>query len=278
MNSQKPIISRIGAQEYSSVAQGLVVSGLGRHLDAGPRVVGETFVLRRSVGAELRSGALAGVPDVQLTGDLVAGDRDAGDLLVLHVLEEVRERHRGLSALEVRRELPDQDPHHDEDHPEQQALEGRVQPTPPKCLTFKSITPCDGSVTRKSSATDWPTTQTIRSLAVDHERDRIPVFPRHLPIHEEILQLTATRGSERPEPVARPTAADCQRQRQRIGRYADLGAPSGPLPLTPVSSRPPQEPFCPDRLRTKPNLTGIDNENAKEFPPSSASAAYTATA
>src|SRR4029077_8217987 len=77
--------------------------------------------------------------------------------------EKDGERHRILGALERGRELPDQDPDDDEYHPEQQALEGRVQPGPPKCLTFKSITPSEGSVTRKSSATVCPTTHTILS-------------------------------------------------------------------------------------------------------------------
>ena len=61
--------------------------------------------------------------------------------------------------------LPDQDPDHDEDHPEQQALEGRIQPRPPNRLAFKSNTPAEGSVTRKSSAIASPTTHTIRPSA-----------------------------------------------------------------------------------------------------------------
>src|SRR4026208_1706126 len=78
-------------------------------------------------------------------------------------LEEIREGNHARLALPSSGELPDHDPHCDEDDPEQQTLEGRVQPTPPNRLAFKSITPCSGAVTRKSSATDWPTTQTIRS-------------------------------------------------------------------------------------------------------------------
>src|SRR4029078_9985823 len=127
-------------------------------------LVGEAFVLRRGVGAELRA-AVAADSRVEDAGDLVARNGDRLHVLLLDVLEELGERHRVLGALELRRELPDKDPDDDQHHPEQQALEGRVQPGPPKCLTFKSITPRDGSVTRKSSATVCPTSATILSLA-----------------------------------------------------------------------------------------------------------------
>src|SRR5262249_42545043 len=125
-------------------------------------LVAEALILRRHVCAE-GGAAIAGRRRGQSAGDLVARDDDRLDLALVQVLEELRELHLSLVALEGRRELPDQDPHHDEDHPEQQALEGRVQPGPPKYLTLKSITPCAGSVTRNSSATACPTTHTIRS-------------------------------------------------------------------------------------------------------------------
>src|SRR5262249_20902299 len=86
-----------------------------------------------------------------------------GDVSFLYVLQELRKRNLVFAALQRGGEIPDQDPDDDEDHPEQQALEGRVQPGPPNRLTFKSITPCAGSVTRKSSAADSPTTHTILS-------------------------------------------------------------------------------------------------------------------
>src|SRR5688572_842731 len=85
------------------------------------------------------------------------------DLAGVDFLDEIREGHRGRLALPSSGEAPDHDPHANEDDPEQQTLEGRVQPTPPNRLAFKSITACWGPVTRKSSATDCPTTQTIRS-------------------------------------------------------------------------------------------------------------------
>src|SRR5262249_10082550 len=137
--------------------------GLGRDLDVPIlEFVGETLVLRRRVGAEL-GVAVPGGGGGHHAGDLAAGDRDGEHLALLDVLEELREGDLVLAPLERGRKVPDEEPHCDEDHPEQQALEGRVQPTPPKCLTFKSITPRDGSVTRKPSAPDCPTTQTFRS-------------------------------------------------------------------------------------------------------------------
>jgi hypothetical protein len=127
MNSQKPIMRRMGAQEYSSVAQ-----GLGGDLDVAiGELVAEALVLRRRVGAELVV-AVAAHGGREHTGNLVPGDRDGLHLVLLHVLEKRRERHRVLGTLEGVRELPDHDPDDDQDHPEQQALEGRIQPEPPK--------------------------------------------------------------------------------------------------------------------------------------------------
>src|SRR6185503_2413510 len=88
------------------------------------------------------------------------------NLIVVHQLQKLREGPRSLGfAGKCVREVPDEDPDYDEDHPEQQALEGRIQPRPPNRLAFKNITPREGSVTRKSSATDSPTTHTILSWA-----------------------------------------------------------------------------------------------------------------
>src|SRR4029079_7432642 len=116
--------------------------GLGRDLNVVVvQPVGEPFELRRCVSAKLR--AITGCRDYP--SNLVARDGDALDLAFVDGLEERRECHRRFRALECRGEIPDQDPHYDEYHPEQQALERRVQPGPPKCLTFKSITPCEGS-------------------------------------------------------------------------------------------------------------------------------------
>ncbi len=134
---------------------------LGVHLDALLlEEIREPFVLGRSVRAELGGISSHAVP---LPGYLIPGDDDRVDLPFLDFLKEIREGNRGGLALPSSREAPDHDPYADEDDPEQQTLEGRVQPTPPNRLAFKSITPCLGAVTRKSSATDCPTTQTIRS-------------------------------------------------------------------------------------------------------------------
>ena len=80
MKIQKPIISRIGAQEYSSVAHGLVVSGLAVDRDALlVELVGEALVLRRRRTCGTCSLPLPVVAR-QRAGDLVAGDRDRDDL------------------------------------------------------------------------------------------------------------------------------------------------------------------------------------------------------
>ena len=122
--------------------------------------VAEAFVLRDGVGAERDAVGRAG--DV-LALDLVAGDLDFGNFLVGDFLQEGRERDLLGTPIEVRGEIPDQYRDNDEDHPEEQALEGRIQPWPPNRLAFKNITACEAPVTRKSSATDSPTTHTILS-------------------------------------------------------------------------------------------------------------------
>src|SRR4029079_13165021 len=242
---------------------------LGGDLDAVIlELVGEAFVLRRSVSAELRA-AVAADSGVEDAGDLVARNGDRLHVLLLDVLEELGERHRVLGALELRRELPDQDPDADQHHPEQQALEGRVQPGPPKCLTFKSITPRDGSVTRKSSATVCPTTHTILSLASTTSGTvsrsprgtlrstkkscnfRAPGAPSGLNRSPGRRPRNA-RGSRRAA-AATPTSAP--RAAHFIGRAC---APSVPGSRSAVTVS-----FC-GSSATSP---GIDNENAKVFPP-----------
>src|SRR4029079_16928648 len=116
----------------------------------------------RRVRAEF-ARSVAEVAVLVRAGDLVAGDYDAGDVTDFDFLKELGKRNGRRVRSQPRRKLPDQDPHDHEDHPEQQALEGRIQPRPPNRLALKSITPREGSVTRKSSATDCPTTHTILS-------------------------------------------------------------------------------------------------------------------
>ena len=112
--------------------------GLGGDLDVlVVELVAEPLVLRRRVGAELGlplpSTAVVSTPVISLP---VIDDRlrprpsrrAAG----------TRENGIGFSARwKLRREVPDQDPDDDEDHPEQQALEGRIQPGPPKTPDFQ---------------------------------------------------------------------------------------------------------------------------------------------
>ncbi len=80
---------------------------------------------------------------------------------LIDLLQELRQRDRLRTASQLVEKFQIRTADDDEDHPEKQALEGRIQPWPPNRLAFKNITPCDGSVTRKSSATDPPTIHTI---------------------------------------------------------------------------------------------------------------------
>ncbi len=122
--------------------------------------VTEAFVLRDRVGA--KRDAVGTSRDV-LALDLVAGYLDLGNFLIGDFLQEGRERDLLGTPVQVRGEIPDQYRDNDEDHPEEQALEGRIQPWPPNRLAFKNITACEAPVIRKSSDTDSPTTHTILS-------------------------------------------------------------------------------------------------------------------
>ena len=180
-------------------------------------------------------------------GDLVAGDRDRLRPRSFSTCWRKSENaHRVLGALESCGELPDQDPDDDEDHPEQQALEGRIQPEPPKRLTFKSITPCEGSVTRKSS------------------RHRLPDDPDD-PVAPSTTSGSASRSSRGTfrstrkscslrvpgapsglKPVPGPPAPDRQRQVDGSGGDRHFGAPGRPR-LRQAGIQGPGQPFRPDR-------------------------------
>ena len=105
---------------------------------------------------------------------------------------------------------------------------------------------------------------------VDNERDRIPVFPPDLPIHQKILQLAAAGGPKRPEPVTGPTASDRQRQGERPGGDADFRPPRRPfLSLTDLGRRRPllvKDPFSRHRLATDLDLTRNRQRNRERGP------------
>ena len=121
---------------------------------------------------------------------------------------ELAEPDRLVVALELGREVPDQHADDDEHHPEQQALQSRVQAEPPKPLSLKIITACAGSVTRNASSIPCPATHTIRSASSTTSGTRIAPLPGDLPVDEEVLQLLAPAEPERPEPVAGPPVPD----------------------------------------------------------------------
>ena len=119
------------------------------------------MVLRDGIGPEL--GFAVGRPVWYLPLMSLPVIVTSATFSVGNFLQEGRERDL-LGALgSIRRRNSNQYRDHDEDHPEEQALEGRIQPWPPNRLAFKNITACEASVTRKSSATDSPTTHTILS-------------------------------------------------------------------------------------------------------------------
>ena len=81
-------------------------------------LVGEALVVGR-VRAELVS-PIADAVGLELAGNLVTDHDDRLDLVVVEGLQELRERDRVLRlAGKGVREIPDQDPDNNEDHPEQ---------------------------------------------------------------------------------------------------------------------------------------------------------------
>src|SRR5262249_4277732 len=84
------------------------------------QLVAEAVVLRRGVGLELVVG-------FGLADDLVADDRDLGDLALVQHFDEPAEQNGAIARMELSRKVPDQHGDDDEHHPEQQALERRIQ-------------------------------------------------------------------------------------------------------------------------------------------------------
>ena len=126
------------------------------HDAALDQLVDEAFVLIGSVGME---GLVVGVD----ASDVLTGDDDALDLPGFGRSHEVAEPDLLLVLLQFGRHVPDEDADNDDHHPEQQALQGRIQAEPPQSLSLKIITACAGSRTRNSASAEWPATHTIRS-------------------------------------------------------------------------------------------------------------------
>src|SRR5262245_30029539 len=68
--------------------------------------------------------------------------------------------------------------------------------------------------------------------SVHDQRNRIPLRPWDLSVHEEILQLSDARRAQWPEPVARAPASDAERQLEAPRGDSDFVAPAHPLALT----------------------------------------------
>ena len=102
--------------------------------------------------AALRAGkrvALANKESLVMAGELVADELDLGNLRGVHPLQDVGERDDLAAGLKVDGELPDERQDDHEDHPEQQALQGRIHRFP---FNSKITMPDSGLVTRHSSA------------------------------------------------------------------------------------------------------------------------------
>src|SRR5581483_851851 len=122
------------------------------------QLVREAIVLGRRVGRKL-------LALFRVSGDVLAGDRDGGNLSVVDLAHEIGERPLLIVLLQLGREIPDEHTNDDEHHPEQHVLQRGVQAGPPTGLSLKISTACAGSVTRNWSSIVWPATQTILSRA-----------------------------------------------------------------------------------------------------------------
>ena len=138
-----------------------VVGSFADHLDVAlDELVAERPVLRRRIGPELLART-SEVPRISLPVIVTFWTCPSSSSLT-NSLKVI-----GLVAVwNVRGEVPDEHPDDDEHHPEEQALERRVQPAPPDRLTpiLSRVTrlSCAG-VTRASAASTWPATQRMRS-------------------------------------------------------------------------------------------------------------------
>ena len=160
-NTQKPIITRNGRpvveQRRPRTGGGL----LRRHGNAAiDQLVRKPLVLRRRVGAE---GLVLRV--LGRARDLLAGDHDTLDVAGVDGRHELTEGELVVAGFVPGGEVPDEHAGHDQHHPEQQALQSRIQHEPPTPLSLKITTACAGSDTRNSQSSACPATQTMRSAA-----------------------------------------------------------------------------------------------------------------
>src|SRR5205085_1831259 len=97
-------------------------------------------------------------------GDVLARDDNVRHVARVDRRHELTEREPVVAGLVFRGKVPNEHADDDEHHPEQQALQSRVQTEPPTPLSLKIITACAGFVTRNASSMACPATQTIRSV------------------------------------------------------------------------------------------------------------------
>jgi len=115
-------------------------------------------------------------PDFECRGSR-AGQEDLLDLPLVELLDELAERDVLSRFWKRRREVPDQDPDHDEDHPDSKLFRVEFKPGLTARLSSKSKHACLPAVTRASRAKGVPGHQMIRSWPVHDQRNAIPLRP-----------------------------------------------------------------------------------------------------
>ena len=161
MKIQKPIISRIGAQEYSTLAHGLVVSGLASILTpfSSSRLASRSYW----VGAYVRNSAALPATPFRLPViwlPVITTDWTCPSLTSSRKsVNEMGAGPRWNPAEKFQIMIPT--PMRTIQNSKLLRVEFNLRLL--TALLSRVSRPSRGLVTRKSSATDWPTTQTIRS-------------------------------------------------------------------------------------------------------------------
>ena len=258
---QKPIISRIGAQDSSSAAQGEAVGSLALTMTrfsmsrlARPSYWGGAKVRKNLVG-------LGGA------GDLVARDGDRVDLPGIDPGDELAEADEALLPLEVGGEVPDQGHDGDQDDPEHEALQGRIQ----NCLRA-NLSPQgqDYHGLRVGGHPERLPDDVARdpgdaALRIDHDRHPRALVARHLAIDEHVLQLLTTAKAQRLHPISRlpppdgemPAQRHCVQHRPGLTSGASAGA--GWTAWGRVWARSLPVPTTPRGWRTEPGTSSVDD-------------------
>src|SRR5207253_10950164 len=135
------------------------------------------FVLRGRVGAEA-------VATLGCIGNFVADNGHAGDLARVDLRHEFAEFLRLLARLEPGGNVPHEYPDQNQNDPEREAFQGRIQKLPPTKRVFKSIT------LARASAVLRPVSRAL--------------VPRVLPAHPRRRRRPSARPWPPPRAPARP--------------------------------------------------------------------------